>query len=146
MELALELAREAMRRGDTPVGCVVTDEDGRVIGAAGNRRESHRSATAHAEILAIEEACRHKGDWRLTGCRLYVTLEPCPMCAGAIMAARVPSLYYGAREPSSGSCGSVINLFMEDYGCSTSVTGGILESPCAALLSEFFKARRADSC
>jgi tRNA(adenine34) deaminase len=142
MALALALAREAMRRGDAPVGCVVTDEDGRVIGSAGNRRESRRSATAHAEVLAIEEACRRRGDWRLTGCGIYVTLEPCPMCAGAIMAARVPALYYGAREPSTGSCGSVLNLFMEGYGCPTAVTGGILEAECAALLSEFFKALR----
>jgi tRNA(adenine34) deaminase len=142
MSLALRLAYEALRDGETPVGCVITDAEGRVVGSGRNRREKTRSAIAHAEILAIEDACRNTGDWRLTGCRLYVTLEPCPMCAGAIMNTRISRLYYGAREPTSGSCGSVINLFMENYGSRTSVTGGILEDECAGIMSEFFKERR----
>lgn len=143
MSLALRLAREAGRDGETPVGCVIVDGNGRVVGRGRNRREGLRSATAHAEILAIDEACRSIGDWRLTDCRMYVTLEPCPMCAGAVMNARMAGLYYGAREPESGSCGSVINLFMENYGCRTSVTGGIMEDECAELMREFFKSRRA---
>jgi tRNA(adenine34) deaminase len=142
MSLALELAREALRDGETPVGCVVTDAEGRVVGRGRNRRERERSAVAHAEILAIGEACRSMGDWRLTGCRLYVTLEPCPMCAGAVMNARIERLYYGAREPASGSCGSVVNLFMENYGCGTAVVGGVLESECAEVMSEFFQLLR----
>jgi tRNA(adenine34) deaminase len=139
---ALELAREALLSGETPVGCVVADADGRIVGTGRNRREERRSAAAHAEMLAIEEACAALGDWRLTGCRMYVTVEPCPMCAGAVIIARLALLCYGARESASGSCGSVINLFMEDYGCSTEVFGGVMEEECAALMSGFFKKLR----
>ena len=142
MRLALTLAQKAEADGEAPVGCVVVDADGVVIGRGRNRRERLKSATAHAEIEAINEACRTLGDWRLSGCTLYVTLEPCPMCAGAIIMSRVGKLFYGARDELTGSCGSVFNLFMESYGQSTQVTGGILADECAALLTEFFKGLR----
>ena len=116
MQLALALAKEAAEDGEVPVGCVIAGPDGAVIGTGRNRRESDSDATAHAEMEAIRAACSALGSWRLTGCSLYVTLEPCPMCAGAVINARVSRLYYGAREPNSGCCGSVLNLFMERFG------------------------------
>ena len=115
MAAALALAREAAAAGEIPVGCVITDGAGSVIGRGRNRREEGADATAHAEIEAIREACRARGTWRLDGCTLYVTLEPCPMCAGAILNARIPTVVYGAREAKSGSCGSVIDLFFENF-------------------------------
>ena len=142
MELALTLAREAADAGEVPVGCVITDRDGNMIGRGRNRREEHGDATAHAEIEAIREACAALGNWRLEGCTLTVTLEPCPMCAGAILNARIPTVVYGAREPKSGSLGSVIDLFFEPYGFQPEVYGGVLEQECAALLREFFTLRR----
>jgi tRNA(adenine34) deaminase len=142
MKLAVELARQAMNEGEVPVGCVIVDEAGRVIGRGYNRREKSRSALAHAEIEAINAACAALDDWRLSGCSLYVTLEPCPMCAGAIINARLSKIFYGAKEPVSGACGSIINLFMEPFGHSPQVVGGILEEECAALMSEFFKKLR----
>lgn len=142
MREALTLARECLKTGDVPVGCVVVDADGRIIGRGRNRREELGSATRHAEVEAIEEACTHVGSWRLTGCSLYVTLEPCPMCAGAIWNARISELWYGAREERSGCCGSVLNLFAENLDHATAVRGGLLETECAAVLSEFFQARR----
>jgi len=142
MRLALELAQEAGEDGEAPVGCVVVDSEGSVIGRGRNRREQLKSPTAHAEIEAIENACKSLGDWRLAGCSLYVTLEPCPMCAGAVIMSRLDKLFYGTRDEVTGSCGSVINLFMENYGQSAGVTGGILEDECAALLTAFFKTLR----
>ena len=142
MRCALELARRAMREGEVPVGCVIVDEEGKLIGRGRNRRETKRSALAHAEIEAIAEACQKTGDWRLSGAAMYVTLEPCPMCAGAIINARIPKLFYGAKESLSGSCGSVINLFMERFGHSPQIVGGVLEDECAALMSYFFKSLR----
>ncbi len=142
MRLALDLARQAAENGEVPVGCVVTDGDGTVLGTGRNRREESRSALAHAEAEAIAAACEKKGNWRLDGCRLYVTLEPCPMCAGAILNARSGSVYYGAKDTATGSCGSVVNLFMEPYGHEPRIYGGILESECAALLTEFFRSLR----
>ena len=144
MRCALELAREAAAAGDVPVGAVVTDEDGRVIGEGRNRREERHSAVSHAEIEAIEEACRARGSWRLDGCTLYVTLEPCPMCAGAVINARVPRLVYGAKEPLTGSCGSVLNLFEERYGFRPAIYGGILGEECAAVLRDYFRDLRAN--
>lgn len=141
MSLALELAREAYDHGEVPVGAVVVGPDGSVIGRGRNRREETGDATAHAEIEAIREACRTLGDWRLSGCTLYVTLEPCPMCAGAVINARVPTLVFGAREAISGSCGSVIDLFYERYGHRPQVYAGVLEADCAALLRAFFRAK-----
>ena len=142
MELALALAREAADAGEVPVGCVITDRDGNVIGRGRNRREENDDATAHAEIEAIREACKALGDWRLEGCAITVTLEPCPMCAGAIINARIPSVVYGAKEPIFGSCGSVIDLFFERYGHTPRVYGGVKEQDCAGLLKAFFAARR----
>jgi len=143
MQEALSLAHEAGADGEAPVGCVVVDAFGNIIGRGRNRREKKNSAIAHAEIEAIDEACKAIGDWRLTGCSLYVTLEPCPMCAGAIIMSRIDKLFYGAREELTGSCGSVINLFMEPYGHSTQITGGILADECSAILKEFFRQLRS---
>jgi len=142
MSTALELAREAGADGEAPVGCVVVDEAGAIIGRGRNRREKEMSAVAHAEIEAIDDACKTLGDWRLSGCSLYVTLEPCPMCAGAVIMSRIDKLFYGARDELTGSCGSVINLFMEPYKSSTQVVGGVLADKCGALLSEFFRTLR----
>lgn len=142
MSLALELAREAAANGEVPVGAIVVGPDGQILGRGRNRRQESGDATAHAEIEAIREACKALGDWRLNGCTLYVTLEPCPMCAGAIINARVPVVVFGAREALSGSCGSVIDLFYERYGHRPQVWAGVLEADCAALLREFFQAKR----
>ena len=142
MDEALALAREAAEAGEVPVGCVVTDAASRVIGRGRNRREEAGDATAHAEIEAIREACRARGDWRLDGCTITVTLEPCPMCTGAIINARVPTVVFGAREAQSGSCGSVIDLFSERYGHRPAVYPGVRGEDCAALLRDFFKEKR----
>ena len=142
MSLALALAREAAEHGEVPVGAVVVDTEGRVISSGRNRREETGDATAHAELEAIREACRALGDWRLEGCALYVTLEPCPMCAGAIINARVGTVVYGAKEANFGSCGSVINLFEERYGHHPKLYGGVLAKECAALLTNFFAGLR----
>ncbi|MCL2247981.1 MAG: nucleoside deaminase [Oscillospiraceae bacterium] len=139
MKIAMKLAEEAAKDGETPVGAVIIDQNGQVLGTGRNRREKENSATAHAEIEAIEEVGKQLKDWRLSGFTIYVTLEPCPMCAGAIIMSRMNSLYYGAKDELTGSCGSVINLFMEPYGTKTKVTGGILEKECSALLKAFFK-------
>ena len=142
MSMALALAREAGEDGEAPVGCVIAGVDGAVIGNGRNRRENVKNAIAHAELEAIAAACEALGDWRLSGCSLYVTLEPCPMCAGAIIMSRIDKVFYGARDELTGSCGSVINLFMEPYGHSTQITGGILANECSALLSGFFRQLR----
>jgi len=139
MNLALSLAKEAGADGEAPVGCVIIDDEGNIIGKGRNRREKENSALAHAELEAIENAGKALADWRLCGCSLYVTLEPCPMCAGAIIMSRISRVFYGARDEVSGSCGSVINLFMEKYGQQTHVVGGILSDECGKLLTEFFK-------
>jgi len=138
MQLALELAREAGQDNEAPVGCVIVDARGAVIGRGRNRREKTKLTTAHAELEAINEACERLGDWRLPGYSMYVTLEPCPMCAGAVIMSRISKLFYGARDELTGSCGSVLNLFMEPYGHSTQIKGDLLASECAALLTEFF--------
>ncbi len=143
MRQALALAAEALADGEVPVGCVVADETGAIIGRGKNTRERSRSALGHAELSAIDEACRARGDWRLDGCTLFVTLEPCPMCAGAILNARLTCVVYGAREERSGSCGSVIDLFSENYGFHPAVYKGILEDACAALMKQFFEKMRA---
>ena len=145
MRLALALAREAAEAGEIPVGCVVVHRDGRVVGRGRNRRQEARDATAHAEVEAIRQACRALGDWRLEDCTLYVTLEPCPMCAGAIWNARIPRVVFGAREEKSGSLGSVIDLFSENYGFRPRVYAGVLREECAGVLRDFFQALRADA-
>ena len=141
MAQALDLAREALEAGEAPVGCVIV-RDGAVVGRGRNRREGDRTALGHAEIEAIAEACRTLGGWRLTGCALYVTLEPCPMCAGAILNARVPVVCYGTRDDKAGCCGSVLNLFEERFNHHPRIYGGVLEGDCAALLREFFQKLR----
>jgi len=142
MRLALKEAEAAAAAGEVPVGCVILDRDGRVIGRGRNRREASRQADAHAEMEAIRAACAALGTWRLEDCALFVTLEPCPMCAGAIINARVGQVVYGAKEPNFGSCGSVINLFEERYGHHPAVYGGVLAEECAGLLSSFFQKLR----
>jgi len=142
MRKALKLAQEAFAAGEVPVGCIITDADGNIIGRGRNRREELKKATGHAEIDAINEACESLGNWRLSGCSLYVTLEPCPMCAGAIINARIDKVFYGAKDSVTGSCGSVINLFMENYGHEPEIVGGVLKDECAFLIENFFKGLR----
>jgi tRNA(adenine34) deaminase len=142
MGLALEMARRASSDGEVPIGCIIVSESGEIIGRGRNRREKLNSALAHAELEAIEAANKALSDWRLSGCSIYITLEPCPMCAGAIIMSRISKVFYGAKEESTGSCGSVLNLFMEPYGHKTEITGGILAKECSALLSDFFKSLR----
>ncbi len=142
MREALELARACVPDGDIPVGCVVVSPDGQIIGRGRNRREADRRATAHAEIEAIEQACAAAGSWRLSGCTLYVTLEPCPMCAGAIINSRIATVYFGAREAKSGCCGSVLNLFCEPFNHHPRIYGGLLEGECRGLLEAFFQELR----
>lgn len=141
MRLALALAREAGEAGEVPVGCVIV-KDGAVVGRGRNRREGERTALGHAEIEAIADACRTLGGWRLRDCTLYVTLEPCPMCAGAILNARVSRVYFGARDREMGACGGVMNLFMEDFPHPPALVGGVLEEECARVLREFFRGLR----
>jgi tRNA(adenine34) deaminase len=142
MTLAIERAREAEGHGDVPIGAVVA-RDGEVLAAAGNERELRRDPTAHAEILAIRAAADALGGWRLPGTTLYVTLEPCAMCAGAIVLARVAEVVYGAPDPKAGAAGSVLDILAEpSLNHRPMVTGGVLEAECAALLSDFFAARR----
>ncbi len=142
MKEALALAEQCLETGDVPVGCVVADPAGRIIGRGRNRREELGHAAAHAEMEAISQACEALGTWRLTGCALYVTLEPCPMCAGAILNARVSEVWYGTREEKTGCCGSVLNLFAEDFPYKAAVRGGLLEGESRALLQSFFQQRR----
>ena len=140
--MALSLAEEAARDGEIPVGCVILSPSGEVLGRGRNRRESGHDATAHAEIEAIRAACARRGSWRLDDCTLVVTLEPCPMCAGAILNARIGEVVYGAREEKTGSLGSVVDLFSENYGVHPRVYGGVLQESCAALLRSFFEEKR----
>ncbi len=141
MRQALALAREAIADGDVPVGCVIV-KDGRIVGRGRNRREADGDATAHAEIEAIRDACARLGSWRLHGCTLYVTLEPCPMCAGAVINARVEEVRYGARDEKAGCCGSVLNLFEERFNHRPRIYQGPLEGECEAVLREFFQTLR----
>ena len=145
MAQALELARQAMETGDVPVGCVIVQKE-QVVGRGRNRREQRQNALLHAEIEAINQACQALGRWRLEDCTLYVTLEPCPMCAGAILQARIPRVVFGARDPKGGAMGGVIDLFWEQFNHRPAVTAGVLVQQCAKLLREFFdgKRRRAD--
>lgn len=138
MREALILAAEAAAEGEVPVGAVVVQDD-RVVGRGRNRREMGKNALAHAEIEAIHEACQTLGGWRLPRCELYVTLEPCPMCAGAIINSRIERVYFGAFDSKAGSCGSVVNLFSLPYNSQPECVGGILQEECAAQLSAFFQ-------
>ena len=143
MEEALALAREAFADGEVPVGCVIT-KGAQIVGRGRNRREKGKSALAHAELEAIDEACRTLGGWRLWECTLYVTLEPCPMCAGAIINARIPRVVYGARDAKCGAVRSVCSLFSMAFNHHPQVEQGILEQPCAALLTDFFQKLRIE--
>jgi tRNA(adenine34) deaminase len=138
MQQALALAREAFDEGEVPVGCVIVRGD-EIVGRGRNRREGDKNALAHAEIEAINDACRHLGGWRLWDCTLYVTLEPCPMCAGAIINARLRRVVYGAADAKAGSCGSVCNLFSMDYNHHPTVETGICEAEASELLTAFFQ-------
>lgn len=141
MAQALELAKQAGAAGDVPVGCVIVHK-GQVIAQGKNRREVAQNAIAHAEMEAIQQACQVLGGWRLSDCSMYVTLEPCPMCAGGIISARIPEVYYGAKDNGIGACGSVLNLFEEEFRHKPKLVGGILKEECTALLSEFFQELR----
>jgi tRNA(adenine34) deaminase len=142
MRRALQLAGKAAENGDVPIGAVVARGD-EVLGQAGNERELRRDPTAHAEVLALREAAERLGGWRLLETTIYVTLEPCPMCAGAITLARVPRLVYGAADPKGGAVGSVIDLFAEPViNHRPAVEGGLLAAESAALLEQFFSSRR----
>jgi len=141
MRMALELAAQAAREGDVPVGCVIV-KDGAVVGRGRNRREERGDATAHAEIEAIRDACRALGSWRLHGCTMYVTLEPCPMCAGGIVNARIDTVRYGVRDEKAGCCGSVLDLFQERFNHRPRVYQGPLGAECEAVLRDFFEGLR----
>ena len=137
MQQALALAREAFDEGEVPVGCVIVRGD-EIVGRGRNRRERDKNALAHAEIEAINDACRHLGGWRLWDCTLYVTLEPCPMCAGAILNARVGTVVCGATDETFGACGGVMNLFEEAFGYKPKLYKGIRAEECSALMTDFF--------
>lgn len=141
MQEAIALAREAGALGEVPIGCVITKDD-EIVGRGFNRRETGKTALGHAELMAIEDACRNLGGWRLWQCRMYVTLEPCPMCAGAIINARLPVVVYGAKDPKAGSVDSVVPLFSLPYNHKPQVISGVLEEDCAALLRDFFRSLR----
>ena len=143
MEQALILAREAAAEGEVPVGCVIVRGD-EIVGRGRNRRESEKTALAHAEIEAISEACRNLGGWRLWECTLYVTLEPCAMCAGAILNARIPRVVYGASDSKFGAVRSVCGLFDMRFNHHPAVEAGILEEEAAALMTEFFRNLRVE--
>ncbi len=143
MEQALALAREAFADGEVPVGCVVVRR-GEIVGRGRNRREKDKSALAHAEVEAISQACQTLGGWRLWECTLYVTLEPCPMCAGAIVNARIPRVVYGASDAKCGAVRSVCGLFDMGFNHHPTVESGILEAECAQLLTEFFQKLRVE--
>lgn len=138
MALALEEAKKAAALGETPVGAVIVWDGERVVAKAHNLRETRKEAAAHAELLAIQEANRTLGGWRLHRATLYVTLEPCPMCAGAIINARIPRVVFGARDKKGGCCGSVLDLFQFPFNHRPEAVGGVLEEECQAILTEFF--------
>lgn len=141
MQLALDLARASAAEGEVPVGAVVV-RDGEVIGTGRNRRELCGNALAHAELEAIDQACRRLGGWQLVNCSLYVTLEPCPMCAGAIINSRIQRVIQGTLNPKAGSCGSIVNLFTLPYNHHPEITTGVCGDDCSALLKEFFRSLR----
>lgn len=141
MKEALIMAQEAASEGEVPVGAVIV-RNGEIIARGRNRREKNKNALCHAEIEAINEACNRLGGWRLPGCELYVTLEPCPMCAGAVINSRIEKVYFGAYDQKAGSVKSLVELFSFPYNHIPEVKGGILEEECADVLSRFFKELR----
>ena len=138
MKEALKQAKKALDLGEVPIGCVIVHE-GKIIGRGYNRRNTDKNTLSHAEITAIKKASKVIGDWRLEECTIYITLEPCPMCAGAIINSRISELYFGAKEEKSGCCGSILNLFCEPFNHHPRVYGPLLEGECRALLTEFFQ-------
>lgn len=141
MREAVRQAKKAAALKEVPIGCVIVHDEA-IIARGYNRRTIDKNVLAHAEIIAIRKACRKIGDWRLEDCTMYVTLEPCPMCAGAILNARVSRVYFGARDREMGACGGVMNLFMEDFPHPPALVGGVLEEECAQVLREFFRGLR----
>ncbi|HEY4553515.1 MAG TPA: tRNA adenosine(34) deaminase TadA [Bacillaceae bacterium] len=144
MRMAIEKAREAGEMGEVPIGAVLV-LDGEVIASAHNLRETEQNAVAHAELIAIQEACRKLGTWRLEGAELYVTLEPCPMCSGAIILSRIKKVVYGAPDPKAGCAGTLMNLLADErFNHQSEVVGGVLEEECGQLLSQFFRKLREE--
>ena len=141
MREAILLAKEAADDDEAPIGAVIV-RDGEIVGHGRNRREKDKNALGHAEIEAINDACKTLGGWRLIGCTMYVTLEPCPMCTGAIINSRIERVVFGAYDKKAGSCGSLINLFNLPYNHKPILSGGFMEEECGSLLSEFFKKLR----
>ena len=141
MREAIRQAKKAKALGEVPIGCVI-EYRGKIIGRGYNRRKTDKNTLSHAELNAIRKASKVMGDWRLEGCTMYITLEPCPMCAGGIINSRIPTVVFGARDENTGSCGSVINLFEERYGHKPAVYGGVRADECAAILRSFFEERR----
>lgn len=141
MGAALDEARKAAALGEVPVGAVVA-RNGQIVAAAHNTRETEKNALHHAELLAIDAACKALGGWRLWECELFVTLEPCPMCAGAILNARIRRVWYGARDTAMGACGGVTNLFMEPFPNRPALVGGVLKEECRSVLADFFAGLR----
>jgi len=138
MTKALAEARRAFVMGEVPIGCIIVHNN-KVIGKAANKRATQKNVLAHAEIMAIDQACKILGDWRLEDCTLYVTLEPCPMCAGAIVQARIPTVIYGAKSPKAGCAGSILDILNEPrFNHRVEVIPGVMEAECAAIMSEFF--------
>lgn len=145
MQSALREAQEALEQGEVPVGCVIVHE-GRIIGRGFNQREHLQDPTAHAEIIAITAAAATLGSWRLENAQLYVTLEPCPMCAGAIILSRIEAVFFGASDPKAGCCGTLMNLLQDTrFNHRTAVFGGLMKEECGNLLSSFFKSVRNKS-
>ena len=141
MKEAIRRAKTAAKYGETPVGCVIV-KDGKIISSGRNKRENGKNALYHAELEAINKACKKLGGWRLHQCDLFVTLEPCPMCAGAIINARIKNVYYGAKDLKSGSFGSIVNLSELSYNHKPQIYAGIMEEQCSAVLTDFFKELR----
>lgn len=141
MEEAYKMALEAFNEGEVPVGAVIV-RNGEIVATGRNRREKSKNALLHAEIDAINNACNTLGGWRLWNCEIYITLEPCPMCAGAIINAHIPEVYFGAYDFKNGSCGTITNLFEMPYNFKPNCTGGIMEKECSELLKSFFKKLR----
>ena len=141
MSEAIRMARKAQQANEVPVGAVIVFE-GKIIAKAYNRRETRRDPLAHAELLAIRRAAKKRGGWRLSGCTLFVTLEPCPMCAGAIVNARIDEVVFGAYDPKAGAMGTLYNLAEGKLNHTPRITGGVLEDECAAILKNYFKKKR----
>lgn len=142
MKIAIEEAKKCLFLDEVPVGAIIV-KDGKIIARAHNLRETLRDATAHAEILAINEACRALGGWRLLDCTMYVTLEPCPMCAGALVNSRIKTLIFGTRDPKGGACGSLYNIVADErLNHRIEIIEGVLQDECSKLLKEFFKSKR----